>query len=198
MDGLLDADRCQRCSIPLPAARTLCPDCRLSPPPFERLIFYGRYRDELRDLIRLYKYSEVERLRYFMAGRLSDLYTRKVTDKRPVVIIPVPPDPGRKRRFYPIRQLARLVGRNIGLPISCGVLRKKRSTRPQTLLTGTERMSNLKNAFVLTKPRQIRKKHILLIDDVTTTQSTIRECARLLRKVDCRVTVMTVARTLYT
>jgi predicted amidophosphoribosyltransferase len=43
-------------------------------------------------------------------------------------------------------------------------------------------MENLHGAFRLRKNRDVRGLHVLLIDDVLTTGSTLSECARILRK----------------
>jgi predicted amidophosphoribosyltransferase len=44
-----------------------------------------------------------------------------------------------------------------------------------------DRKQNLSNAFLVTKPAEIKGKTILLIDDVATTGSTIFECAKVLK-----------------
>ena len=56
-------------------------------------------------------------------------------------------------------------------------------------------MENLRNAFILRKNMSVQGKHLLLIDDVLTTGSTVDECARVLRDAGAAsVRVATVAR----
>ena len=46
-----------------------------------------------------------------------------------------------------------------------------------------ERWENVKELFSVRKPEQLEGKHLLLIDDVVTTGSTLEACAQALLKV---------------
>ena len=61
----------------------------------------------------------------------------------------------------------------------CDALRRTRETTPQWELTLTERRKNIKGAFELAHPVT---GHILLVDDIYTTGTTLSECARVLKK----------------
>ena len=54
-------------------------------------------------------------------------------------------------------------------------------------LTRMERMQNLRNAFALRKNSDVRGKHLLLLDDVLTTGSTLHECASRIARSRCRI-----------
>jgi ComF family protein len=76
-----------------------------------------------------------------------------------------------------------------------GILRRVRPTVSQTGLTRHQRRENVRGAFVVAKPDQLRDRTVVLIDDVYTTGTTLNECARVLRKAGAReVVVATVAR----
>jgi len=65
------------------------------------------------------------------------------------------------------------------------LLRRRRNTKPQTLLKGKERFQNLKDVFsIIPRKMQGLEKNtpIILVDDVTTTFSTLDECAEVLKK----------------
>jgi predicted amidophosphoribosyltransferase len=74
-------------------------------------------------------------------------------------------------------------------------LRRERDTPPQTLMGRKERQANIKGAFGVANKERVKNQHILLIDDVYTTGSTLAECARaLLKSGASRVGVLTLAR----
>ncbi len=73
----------------------------------------------------------------------------------------------------------------------------KRNRRSDSL--GHQRRENIRGAFVVAKPDEVRGREILLVDDVFTTGTTVSECARVLRRAGAsKVYVATVARTLKT
>ncbi len=80
--------------------------------------------------------------------------------------------------------------------VADGLLRV-RATVPQTDLDGAGRRKNLKGAFALKDPDMVRGKTVLLVDDVFTTGSTVRECSRVLQAGGAeRVEIFTLARSL--
>ena len=60
------------------------------------------------------------------------------------------------------------------------IIKRIRYTVSQTMLGSTERMVSLDGAFAINK--SLYNQHILLVDDVLTTGSTISNCAKLLRE----------------
>ena len=100
-----------------------------------------------------------------------------------------------KRRYNQSALLARELGRYTGLPVDCFSLVRHRKTRPQVEFSGFERVRNVKNAFSVPHPEKLAGKRVVLIDDVLTTGSTLKECAAALKKAGVRsVDALTVAR----
>ena len=99
------------------------------------------------------------------------------------IIVPVPLHPTRQRErgFNQASLLAELLTAQISIPCK-PVLKRIRYTTTQTALDRAERMENLHNAFRLRKNADVRGLHVLLIDDVLTTGSTLSECARVLKR----------------
>lgn len=75
-------------------------------------------------------------------------------------------------------RLAKPLARWLQCPYSPELLKRTRNTRPQQSLSAVRRRRNLRNAF--TCQQNPSGKHILLVDDVFTTGSTIGEVSRLL------------------
>ena len=69
----------------------------------------------------------------------------------------------------------------INVPLN-GALERIRYTTTQTAFDRVERMENLRGAFRLRKKIGMRGLHVLLVDDILTTGSTLSECARVLRE----------------
>jgi len=61
------------------------------------------------------------------------------------------------------------------------LLKRVRNTKPQKKLNDAERKNNLKKAFK-TQENKVQLNHILLVDDIYTTGSTINEAALELRR----------------
>ena len=64
---------------------------------------------------------------------------------------------------------------------SKNVLKKETHTHAQAKLKRWERLGNLKNSFCIDKNFDVKGKVIVLVDDVTTTQATLQECACVLK-----------------
>jgi predicted amidophosphoribosyltransferase len=68
-----------------------------------------------------------------------------------------------------------------GIPLRLA-LQRIRYTTTQTQFDRFERMENLKGAFRLRRGFVVQDLHVLLIDDVLTTGSTLSECAWVLKQ----------------
>lgn len=62
------------------------------------------------------------------------------------------------------------------------LLVKTKQTTPQMQLRREERIFNTKEVFAIKNCAMVKEQKILLVDDVTTTASTLEECASLLKK----------------
>lgn len=97
------------------------------------------------------------------------------------IIIPVPLHKKRFRwrEFNQAEEIAKIVTKHFNLPITTDLVRIK-NTKPQVKLNAAERKTNLKNCFTWTG-NNLNGKNILIIDDVSTTGSTLNECAHALK-----------------
>lgn len=111
------------------------------------------------------------------------------------IIVPVPTTPKRLRRrgFNQAALLAEHMGRELGMTV-CEALSRRDDRAEQTSLSGLERSRNLVGCVYAEDV--VRGKRVLLVDDVYTTGSTARECARALIAAGATsVGVFTAART---
>jgi ComF family protein len=185
-------NQCRTCGKFLPDGIETCGACLMQPPPFLRHISYAAYEDTLREIIILYKYGEVEALKTF----LTSLYLEILQNKLPAgfqAVVPVPVDRKRRHGFMPVWTMGRLLARELKIEFLPNLLQKKKSTPPQVGLSQAQRKTNLNGAFTMAARRKLAGKKILLIDDVTTTGTTIKKCAAILKKNGAQVTALTLA-----
>jgi len=113
------------------------------------------------------------------------------------LIIPVPLHRRRlkERGFNQSVILAREVARAHSIHLDFETLKRTIHTKPQTGLGRKQRSANVKGAFEVADRERVKGERVVLIDDVYTTGSTVRECARVLVKNGVEeVAVLTLAR----
>jgi len=111
-------------------------------------------------------------------------------------IIPVPLHPlrERKRGFNQSLLISKGLSEVSGKRIIQDLLVRKLNTSTQTRKSRVERWENVANIFKLIDPGQLDGKHILLVDDVITTGSTIEACTNELKSNDSvKVSVIALA-----
>ena len=109
-------------------------------------------------------------------------------------VVPVPLHWRRRwfRGFNQAHEIARPVAKKLGVPI-LGNVRRKRSTPFQSGLSARERANNLRSAFSV--GGDLSCKHVLIVDDVITTGTTVRQLARVLKKAGAnKVSTLAIAR----
>ncbi len=176
-----NAAACPGCALPLAAGQTgTCDDCRLQPRSFDRVFAPFRYEPPLDFLICGLKFAG----RLSHARLLSELFAAALAERNaplPDCIVPVPLHPLRlrERGFNQALELARPAARFLRRPVLANGLQRVRHTARQTELDARRRQLNPLGAFAIGHP--LPGVRVALIDDVMTTGSTVRECARVLR-----------------
>lgn len=108
-------------------------------------------------------------------------------------IVPMPLTRWRRwqRGYNQSKEIARGIASVCPLPIIDKAVKRLHFKASQTKLNALERKENVKDNFRLVRPELIRGKHILLVDDVITTGSTILACGSELAKAgDVRISIM--------
>lgn len=114
-----------------------------------------------------------------------------------VTAVPLHRTRQRERGYNQADVLAREYCSLTGIPYDGALLRRIRPTPTQTRLTRRQRQQNIQGAFTCKPAQPLDGLHILLIDDVFTTGSTLNECAKtLLESGAARVECLTYARAL--
>ena len=97
-------------------------------------------------------------------------------------LIPVPLHPKRekKRGYNQSLMIAKGINEVTGIPIGDKFLIRAVNTATQTKKSAEERFKNVKDIFEVRFANELENKHVLIIDDVLTTGSTLESCAHAL------------------
>lgn len=180
----IEEPRCKRCGKPVYSEESeFCYDCKnrhfyyeqgkslwVHDPVVKRSIYGFKYKNRR-------VYAEVygrELVRRF--GTLIKIWGIEL-----IVPVPLHKKRYRQRGYNQAFLLAKEISDHTGIKMDNELVVRKRYTDPQKKLGNKDREKNLKNAFELTREK-IEQKHILIIDDIYTTGSTINEIARILKK----------------
>jgi ComF family protein len=183
---------CSICGDPLRSWRPVdgrtCARCSTVKRSIARGRAVGEYDGALREILQAFKY----RGRRSLAPELSALmkaHGRSVLADA-TCVVPVPLH-WRRRWRRGFNQAAELAA-GLGVPV-VDALRRSRHTPSQTGLPASRRHANVRNAFL---PRcRLRGACVVLVDDVSTTGSTLEACARTLLQAGAReVRALTAAR----
>ncbi|MFK8039613.1 MAG: ComF family protein [Crocinitomicaceae bacterium] len=112
------------------------------------------------------------------------------------LIIPIPLHPKKlkKRGYNQSQLLAEGVQQTNAIPIDNNSVVRTGINQSQTQFSKYDRWDNVKGIFKLKDNNNLAGKHILIVDDVLTTGATIEACAAaILSKVDCKISVATLA-----
>jgi ComF family protein len=158
--------------------------------PVEQL-FWGRCKIEsaaafsyyskgsrIRNLIHNLKYKGIKEIG-FELGRIYGLSLKSSAFTESIdIIIPVPLHPAKKRTrgFNQSEIIADGISAATGIKVNSMAVIRTVASSTQTKRTRYERWVNVEGIFSIADPELIRGRHILLIDDVITTGSTMESC----------------------
>ena len=165
-----------------------CHRCQNRRPVVSRVVRVGQFTGLLREFIHAIKYENQTHLDRFLGQLLASAILGDKILSTVDVLIPIPLHWRRRwqRRYNQSDLLARqtryhLNKQGLNLPIRRDLLRV-RHTIEQTTLAISDRMRNLRGAFAVRPDADFTGKHICLIDDVTTTGTTLRVAANALKQ----------------
>lgn len=130
------------------------------------------------------KYQNKPELGIFL-GEMMALHLKQSGFTHPVdLVLPIPlhSQKLKKRGYNQAMQIARGLATGLGINATDEVLIRSRPTETQTRKAKLERVLNVDEVFALhpVHEKSLAGKHIILVDDVVTTGSTMEACARLL------------------
>ena len=143
------------------------------------------YRGDMKQIMYRFKYSNKREDASFFALQEVEKYGAWMKERQIQVIVPVPMFPRKERRrgYNQALCFASELSALTGIPVDAGLVYRTKDTMPLKQLNRMERKNNLKNAFQKGKSI-VQYSHILVVDDIYTTGSTVQAVAEVLIQKD--------------
>ncbi|MFG6359131.1 ComF family protein [Taurinivorans muris] len=181
---------CRHCGEILPdpgQSVSRCGHCREKPALWDDFSFFNKYEGILREFILSAKFSQNRACMKFLGELLALHFLNRNQDIRKINIVPMPLHNKRlmQRGYNQCLEILKFFARRIEkhtdktVHIHTNLLQKKFHTVPQHSLNKKERQKNIKNSFSVSKHAL---KEIFLFDDIATTNSTLEEACKELKK----------------
>lgn len=171
-------------------------------------LFYGRVRLEAataffffskgsnyQKLIHHLKYKGVKNVGVILGNYFGNDLMKSTQFSSVDIVCPVPlhPKKEKKRGYNQSYFIAKGIAERMEKSLSADNLKRIVYTDSQTRKGRYERWENVEGIFELSRPEEFENKHILLVDDVVTTGSTLEACATaiLSQTKNCKVSIAT-------
>lgn len=190
---------CAVCGRPVEgsAGEFVCEECASNPPAFDRAACAMRFEGSARQMLLDFKFNRHLWLRDDFADLIEAAVRARFDVAAVDLVIPMPASAVHRwdRGYNQCEPVARLVARRISRRFDASSLVRRGAPARQSSLTELERRENAKGTFLVRRPRLVRGRTVLVVDDVLTTGATMSEAARTLKESGAsRVWAATLAR----
>lgn len=178
---------CPRCGTTVgsyEASETGCAACRARRLPWERLVRLGPYTGLLREMVHEVKFTRWRRLGDELGQLLGESLREAIVAagarEERVVLVPVPSSVWRRlgRGIDHATVIARGISRKTGYPMAAALRRKHRPS--QLSVPAGRRTANVAGSFMARRGWDLAGRHVVVVDDVTTTRATLAAACRAL------------------
>ncbi|WP_353893726.1 phosphoribosyltransferase family protein [Proteinivorax hydrogeniformans] len=139
------------------------------------------YRGYWKEIINLYKFKNYRYLHKGFSKKISQVLKSNLKAEIDLITYVPVTDKGLKERgFDQSHLIAKHLSKEIKIPFAA-LLHKNDDRPPQRSLDRTERLKGWEGVLSLNQPDKLQQKHILIIDDIYTTGSTLYQCSKKLK-----------------
>jgi ComF family protein len=175
---------CLNCwqSIPSGSSCQVCRESSFS------LFAFGDYIAPLKDIIIQFKFRGMTTAAEYLASGIAAEFRDRILALHPDYLVPIPLHAGREyiRGYNQAEVLASALSRVLEVPVDSAILYRTKKRPPQARLRENERERNIKGVFEAAGETEFGER-VILVDDVVTSGSTIREARHILEEAGYRV-----------
>jgi len=145
-------------------------------------LFFFQKNSRVQKLLHQLKYKNQESLGTILGTWLGLEMKSSMLFDTVDLVVPVPSHKKRmkKRGYNQVLSFAQAIANVLEVPCNNLVLTKTKNTKSQVFQTKEQRWESVADSFKIITNKFIYKKHILIVDDLITTGSTIEACANVL------------------
>lgn len=139
----------------------------------------------IRAAIHRMKYGDEPMIGYLLGRQAAEefMYTDFFDGIELIVPVPLHPNRLRERGYNQSEYIAAGISEATGIPLDTTHVLRIKDTPKQALQSGIHRRHNVADAFAVSHPEQLYRKHILLVDDLLTTGETVKSCLKAMRTI---------------
>ena len=191
---------CVVCALPIKPHQSICTQCEEERPAFDRVVYLDLYQEPLRHPLHLLKYQKRLACASGFALLWNTFHQNALNSCDADVLIPVPLSQAKlaARGFNQAWEIAKQLDLPNSVKRAPDLVICQKANAAQASLSRANRTESMQERFVLKADAVsvIRNRHILIVDDVLTTGSTIHSLATTLKQSGAkRVTAWTMFRT---
>jgi len=159
-------------------------------------LYYFAKGGKVQNLMHHFKYKGMQQIGVLLGNIAGEQLARSDIFSSVDVIIPVPLHKKRlkERGYNQSTCFADGLAQRLIAVVDDGNLVRVKSTETQTHKSRFSRFENMQEVFAVLYPEKLNGKHVLLVDDVVTTGSTLEACGLQLLKIDgLKLSIATIA-----
>jgi len=159
-------------------------------------LYYFNKGGKIQNLMHQFKYKGMPQIGNLLGSIAGGQLINNEVFKSADLIIPVPLHKKRLRQrgYNQSACFAEGLAQKLNIPVEGYNLVRINATETQTHKSRFARFENMKEVFALTEPERLINKHVLLVDDVITTGSTLEACGQQLLTIEgLKLSIATIA-----
>jgi ComF family protein len=159
-------------------------------------LFYFTKGGKIQNLLHQFKYKGVKQIGNLLGNISGEQLIKNEVFNSVDLIIPVPLHKKRmlQRGYNQSACFAEGLSEKLNADVEDNNLVRKIATETQTHKSRFARFENMQEVFTVINPEKLMNKHVLLVDDVITTGSTLEACGSQLLKIPgLKLSIATIA-----